>query len=258
MKSLKMCSIYLLFSAVVFIRLAPIALGAPTDELQSKQIKTKSGVIYTLFSQGKLRFDFVVSRPSDVQKDIFLCVPAAFTTPENKVDGLFISKGAIGDSRSPNQELGGAMIIRNGIGQLLSTDKGKLLTADLLKSVEKARGSLFQQFLIVHDCQPASFKDKSDFQRRAVFETTEGKFGVVESDRAVSFNVFNQDLVELGIKHALYCDMGAWDEGWYRSTAKSDAIRIGHDRSLTNRQSNWLLLRSEPPKVRSVKGKTVH
>ncbi|HEY9732209.1 MAG TPA: hypothetical protein V6C89_09860 [Drouetiella sp.] len=245
MKSLRIRWKYLLFSALVWISAVSAARCATSAELQPERVKVKSGVTYTLFPQGKLRFDFVVSRPAEANKDIFLCVPAAFTTPENKIDGIYIANGAIGDARSPNQELGGALIIRNGKGQLVSTDRGKSITEDLLKSLEKSKGSLYQQFLIVHDCKPAPFRDKSEFQRRAVFETTDGKLGVVESDHAVSFNVFNADLVELGIKEALYCDMGAWDEGWYRCNPKAAVIRIGHDRSLTKRQSNWLLLKSE-------------
>lgn len=209
-----------------------------------KLVKSASGVVYTLFPQGNLHFDFVVSRPAEKRADIYLCIPAAFTTPENSVDGVYISKGVSGQSQSPDQQLGGAMVIRAGKAQLLSTDKGKLLTKKMLDSVRNAKGSLFQQFLIVHECKPASFRDKSKFQRRAVFQTTKNAFGVVESDRPISFDVFNKDLAELGMKEALYCDMGAWDEGWYRDAANHAVVRIGLDRSLTNRQSNWLLLRT--------------
>ncbi|MBS2004559.1 MAG: hypothetical protein JST44_23825 [Cyanobacteria bacterium SZAS LIN-5] len=220
--------------------------AAGKELFQPKKVKSTSGVVYTLFPQGKLYFDFVVSRPSEKRADIYLCIPAAFTTSENKVDGVYISKGVIGESHSANQELGGAMVIRGGKGQLLSTDKGKLLSEKMLDSVRSSKGSLFQQFLIVHDCKPASFRDKSKFQRRAVFQTTKNAFGVVESDRPISFDVFNKDLVELGMKEALYCDMGAWDEGWYREASNHDVVRIGLDRSLTNRQSNWLLLKTAP------------
>lgn len=219
---------------------------AATREFRPAKVTAKSGVVYTLFAQGDLMFDFVVARPAETRKDVFLCVPAAFTTAEDKVDGLYISNGVVGPTRNVNQELGGAMIIKNGKGRLLSTDRGKVLTEKLLQSVERARGSVYQQFLIVHDCKPAPFRDKSKFQRRAVYETLSGAFGVVESDRPISFEVFNKDLVEIGVKEALCCDMGAWDEGWYRSPSSPQVVRIGLDRSLTNRQSNWLLLESLP------------
>ncbi|MBI2809901.1 MAG: hypothetical protein HYX67_03600 [Candidatus Melainabacteria bacterium] len=221
------------------------ALQAQAAENFAPQpIKAASGVTYTLFPQGDLTFDFVVSRPAETRADIYLCIPSAFTTPDDRVDGVYITNGSIGNASGVNKEFGGAMLIKNGQGKLLSTEKGSLITEKFLQVVQKAHGSLFQQFLIVHDCKAASFKDKSRFQRRAVCETTKGTFAVVESDRPITFTTFNEDLVTLGIKEALYCDMGAWDEGWYRSGTTGAVTKIGLDRSLTNRQSNWLLLKA--------------
>lgn len=220
-----------------------------------KRVTAASGVVYTLYPKGKLIFDFVVSRPAETQADIYLCIPSAFTTPYDQVDGVYVSNGLIGNAHGVNKELGGAMLIENGNGKLLSTNKGSLLTDTFLEDVQKRGGSLFQQFLIVHECKAASFKDKSKFQRRAVCETTKGTFGIVESDRPITFTTFNDDLVALGMKEALYCDMGAWDEGWYRSGKDSEVTKIGLDRSLTNRQSNWLLLRA--PSIAEVKTKKV-
>ncbi|CAN5149541.1 hypothetical protein BH10CYA1_BH10CYA1_60170 [soil metagenome] len=225
--------------------LSGIALLAQAgEEFSPKRIKTTSGVTYTMFPKGKLVFDFVVSRPARTQSEVYLCIPSAFTTPYDQVDGVYISNGLIGNAHGVNKELGGAMLIENGQCKLLSTNKGTMITEKFLNDVQRGRGSLFQQFLIVHDGKAASFKDKSRFQRRAVCETTKGTFGVVESDKPITFTTFNDDLVSIGIKEALYCDMGAWDEGWYRSGTTGEVTKIGLDRSLTNRQSNWLLMKA--------------
>ncbi len=213
------------------------------NELVPKRVKLASGVVYTLFPQGNLAFDFVVARPSPMRADIQLCIPAAFTTPHHQIDGIFISNGAIGNENAVNKDLGGAIIIENGKCRLFSLDKGAALNEEVLRGVQQAQGSLFQQFLIVHECKPASFKDTRKFQRRAICETSKGTFGIVESDRPISFATFNDDLVALGIKEALYADMGAWGEGWYRNATTDKIIKIGLDRSLTNKQSNWLLLK---------------
>ncbi len=250
------------------IRLQTLALALPIvmfghslqaqaiEGISPKRVTAASGVVYTLYPQDNLVFDFVVSRRAETQTDIYLCIPSAFTTPYDRVDGVYISNGSIGNAHGVNNELGGAMLIENGKGKLLSTDKGRMITDEFLQGVQESHGSLFQQFLIVHECKAASFKDKSKFQRRAVCETTKGTFGVVESDRPITFTMFNDDLVSLGMKEALYCDMGAWDEGWYRSGTTSKVTKIGLDRSLTHRQSNWLLLRySKERQVKTKKAK---
>ncbi|MBS1955782.1 MAG: hypothetical protein JST89_16480 [Cyanobacteria bacterium SZAS-4] len=252
MKSVKLCLQSLALALGVWLCANSSPLLAQ-EKFAPKQVKAASGVVYSVYPKGKLVFDFVVSRPGESQSDIYLCIPSAFTTPSNQVDGVYISNGLIGNAHGVNKELGGAMVIKNGKAKLLSTNKGSTITEKFLADVQKSQGSLFQQFLIVHDGKAASFKDKSKFQRRAVCETVEGTFGVVESDRPITFTTFNDDLVALGMKEALYCDMGAWDEGWYRSGSDSKVNRIGLDRSLTSRQSNWLILRA--PKLLKEKAK---
>lgn len=146
------------------------------------------------------------------------------------------------NSNQINRELGGAMLIENGHCKLLATNKGATLTKNFLDSVIQNKNSLFQQFLLVQDNKAAVFRDKSKFQRRAICKTSDGTFAVVESDKAITFEIFNNDLVAMKMKEALYADMGAWDEGWYRNL-NGQIKKLGLDRSQTHRQSNWLLLR---------------
>lgn len=206
-------------------------------------VTAASGVVYQLFPQGKFALDFRTVRPSTSDSDIVFCIPAAFTGHDNKIDGVFISNGAIGNGNAINHELGGAMVIENGQGRLLATNKGATLTQQFLESVQKSKGSLFQQFLIVQNGNPAVFRDQSKFQRRAIGLTKQGSFKIFESDKAITFSTFNTDLAALGVTDALYFDMGAWDEGWYRHATTSKTITIGLDKSQTHRQSNWLVLK---------------
>ncbi len=219
-----------------------IAGIAPTS------LKAASGVVYQLFPQEKFALDFRTVRPSTSDNDIVFCIPAAFTGHDNKIDGVFICNGAIGNGNAINHELGGAMVIENGHGKLLATNKGATLTQQFLESVQKSKGSLFQQFLIVHNGNPAVFRDQSKFQRRAIGLTKQGTFKIFESDKAITFSTFNNDLAALGVTEALYFDMGAWDEGWYRHATTGKTITIGLDKSQTHRQSNWLVLK----KVKSI------
>jgi len=206
-------------------------------------VKAASGVIYQLFPQGKFVFEFCTTRPSTADKDVVLCIPAAFTRHDSKIDGVFISNGVIGNASAINHELGGAMAIEKGHCKLLATNKATTLSPAFLEAVQKAKGSLFQQFLIVHKGSPAVFRDQSKFQRRAIALTKQGTFKIFESDKAITFSTFNNDLAALGVGEALYFDMGAWDEGWYRDATTGRIIIIGLDRSRTDRQSNWLVLK---------------
>jgi hypothetical protein len=57
----------------------------------------------------------------------------------------------------------------------------------------------------------------------------------------VELATFAADLAALGAQTAMNLDMGAWDEGWYRGK-DGKIVRLGHDKSSTKRQSNWLVL----------------
>ncbi|MFN8657174.1 MAG: hypothetical protein U0105_12615 [Candidatus Obscuribacterales bacterium] len=216
-----------------------------SDGLKPGKAKAPSGIIYTLYPQGDLDVDWKVSRPVRTDKNIILVIPAAFTTHDDKIDGAYISDGVIGNP-SVNKELGGAIILQNGKAKLLSTNKGAMLTKEFLADVAKSKGSLFQQFLVVHNGTAATFKDKGKYQRRAFVEFKKGTFGIVESNIDIPFSTFNDDLVWMGAKNALYMDMGAWDEGWYRDAVIKKIGIIGNDRSLTYKQSNWMVYTKKP------------
>ena len=235
-------------SLVVYLASACPVFAADSKGIAVERVKAASGVIYQLFPQEKFAFDFRTTRPSTADNDIVFCIPAAFTRQDNKIDGVFISNGVIGNGNATNHELGGAMVIEDGQVKLLATNKGATLTQQFLESVQKARGSLFQQFLLVHNGNPAIFRDQSNFQRRAIGLTKQGTFKIFESDKAITFSTLNNDLATLGVTEALYFDMGAWDEGWYRHATTGKTITIGLDRSKTHRQSNWLVLK----KVKSI------
>jgi hypothetical protein len=65
---------------------------------------------------------------------------------------------------------------------------------------------------------------------------------LVESLSAITLSQFGIDLAALGAKQLAYTDMGPWDEGWYRNSKDNKVVTLGQDRSLTNKQSNWLVL----------------
>lgn len=67
-----------------------------------------------------------------------------------------------------------------------------------------------------------------------------------ESKTPLTLTQFGLDLKELGVKNAIYTDMGAYDEGWYRDAEKG-VKPLGNDRSLTEKQTNWFTFRLKDP-----------
>jgi hypothetical protein len=219
------------------------AVAAPASGAFVEPIlrRAKSGVSYTIFPQGNLAMEFVVQRPSAKDANIALVIPAAFTTNHGAIDGIWRTASSP-PTGSVNRELGGALVVTDGKCGMLATDGGAILNDAFFQQLATRHSALFQQFLIVENGSAASFKDKSKFQRRAIVEFTDKSTAIVESKESITFSRFNADLVELGARNAIYTDMGAWDEGWYRDAQGKIRI-IGNDRSLTRKQSNWLIFR---------------
>lgn len=233
---------------LLFLGIAATASLCPcgaANGILPKWVKAKSGEQYSLFSKNGFALDFTLQRLAQNAPDVVLSIPAAFTAHDNHIDGVYVDSGKICRQDSINKDLGGAIVFMNGECRMFPTASGSLLTPALLKSVQQARASLFQQFLIVSNSKPASFRDKSRFQRRALVEFRDESFAVIESTTSITFNTFTADLVYLGARNALYLDMGAWDEGWYRSSSTGKVNAIGNDRSLTYRQSNWIIYRKK-------------
>lgn len=227
--------------AALLITSAGAAWSKPGD-LEIKAMKTPSGNEYTLFYQGDLAATFELKRPKQTDNSVLFCIPCAFTSYVGSIDGVYIYDGKVHHRHFVSDQIGGAGIIQNGNFELIPTDKGKVLTNNFLNDLAKKRATLFQQFLIVQDGVPAHFKDKTLFQRRAITKMKDGQTAIVESKSAITLSQFAQDLKDAGAKNALYTDMGAYDEGWYRDADKA-VKSIGLDRSLTSKQTNWLTFR---------------
>lgn len=215
-----------------------------TCPLKVQYFLPKSGVHYTVFWQENLKADFLTTRPLKTDNSVCLCIPAAFTQLDNyAVDGLCISNGKASNTSKINHSVGGAVKVINGKVSLFPTSKGSLLTPALIQSVVDAKGSLFQQIMLIEDGKAASFKDTAEFQRRAIVQFRNGKIAVAESYEHIRLALFSKDLAALGVVNAIYTDMGSWDEGWYRDPKNCQPETIGRIRLHTDKQSNWFVFR---------------
>lgn len=206
--------------------------------------KATSGYNYTFFYKNNLLMDVSLKRPDKNDKNILICIPAAYTDLQSYfVDGLYIDNGKVYNKNKVNHSLGGAIKIINGNCEIFPTQKGKLLNDSLINLIVSKKGSLFQQIQMVEKGVGAKYKDTKLFQRRAIVKLKGNKTAVIESYEHITLTAFTKDLLELGAVDAIYTDMGAWDEGWYRQDNK--LITIGRMKSQTDKQCNWVVFKEK-------------
>ncbi|MFL5763425.1 MAG: hypothetical protein ACJ77K_05730 [Bacteroidia bacterium] len=229
----------------IFFLSAIISLSGfrPGLALKVDTKKVSSGNTYTLFYKDNLKMDVALKRPDKNDVNIQLCIPGAYTLlTDYTVDGLYIDNGTTHNRNAINYTLGGGIKIVNGNCEIFPTQKGKLLDANFIAAAEKEKASFFQQIQMVEKGVGATYKDKKLFQRRAIVKLKGGKTAVIESYQFITLTAFTKDLIELGAVDALYTDMGAWDEGWYR-TEDGKTKTIGRLRTQTDKQCNWVVFK---------------
>lgn len=215
------------------------------NDLIVEKKKTKSGYNYTLFHKNNFKIDLSLKRPEKTDKTIMLCIAGAYTDLQSYApDGLLICNGKVFNKNKVNYTLGGAIKIIEGDCVMFPTNKGKLLTDSLINFVASKKGSLFQQILMIEKGVGAKYKDVKLFQRRAIVKLKGNKTAVIESYEHITLTAFTTDLLELGVQDALYVDMGAWDEGWYKNRIDNKIITIGRMKTQTDKQCNWVVFKT--------------
>ncbi len=226
-----------LLSVLLFTPASALGKGLSVESL-----KGASGTNYTFYANNDLKVGWKTSRPDKSDDKIKFCAPAAFTTTTGTIVGIYAQDGKVENVSRISKPIGGAMLIRDGDFTIISTNSGSIFTKSFVSSLRNEKASLFQQFQIVKDGKPTSFKDKKTSQiMRGIVKFKDGRSGVIESMTGVTHQKFNSDLAGLGVANALYTDMGGWDEGWYRDPKCADLVTIGQDRSQTDKQTNWVV-----------------
>jgi hypothetical protein len=169
----------------------------------------------------------------------FLCVPAAYTTPGNQIDGLFIVQGREVNPLENSKLTGACILSDSGIRMI----DHKELTTGLLNDVKQSKQSLFQQSLLLKNSAIVEcklFGDRKNVRRALIL--FEDFYCIGESDKPLTIQAFQQSLLEIGALDAIYLDMGTWSEGWYKD-ANNDKVTIGETMSNTHRQTSWIVYR---------------
>jgi hypothetical protein len=193
-----------------------------------------------LYKPVELNLELKNHRPEFNEK-IFLCIPAAYRTPKNQIDGLFIKQG-IEISETNNPQLTGACIISNNGVRIIDFEE---INIDLLEKVKESKQSFFQQSLLIENARiiPCAIFAERKNVRRALIQF-EDYYCIGESDTPLTIYGFQQGLLEIGAKDAINLDMGTWSEGWYKDSENKKVI-IGENMKSTHRQTNWLIYESK-------------
>ncbi len=241
-----------------------VACNSPQPSLNIKQfnnvvqvasqslVKTDTsrvnGNTYTRFSLSSFKPELRSTRPSPSDTNLVFSIACAFTRLDNNaIDGIFMQRGKLVQAQL-NTTLGGLLMLYPQTKttaahiEIRKREDHEFDTKESVKHFIADSVSCCQQIQLIRDGLPLRFgKDKALFQRRALVIFANGKTEVIESQNAILLQTFADDLATLGVKNALYTDMGGWDEGWYKPNKSTDIAIIGQMRSHTNRQSNWLV-----------------
>jgi hypothetical protein len=186
---------------------------------------------------------FTDSKPSKDNSDIKFCIPAAFTSKELTY--------VVGDYIVGGRFVGQSSDVENGYCAII---KGRVIIRPLDEKVERmmirvveTKGDFFRQMLLMYDYEPVLctiFDNYRPTFRRALVEQGRGEVFILESEERLTICEFQTMLQRLGVKNALYLDMGTWSEGFYRDKY-NEITSIGKQTQSTKYQTNWLFFQKK-------------
>ncbi|MCI1187671.1 phosphodiester glycosidase family protein [Hymenobacter sp. DH14] len=218
--------------------LSACAGNAPEVRLEGKT--TASGQQYSVFHPQGLAIQVTTSRPDVADRRVQLSVAGAYTDldTDQPLD-LLVANGQVLQPTAKVGFLDGVLTIIGDSLTISQIPKGQSPPGAEVARVQRQRGTLLLQELLVYRGRSVRGPGGSFFQRRALVELAGHQWAVVESQADITMQQFAADLVELGAQQALNLDTGGWDEGWYR--AGGQVVKLGNRRTDTARQSNWLV-----------------
>lgn len=201
--------------------------------------------------------DSVIPDINDSQ--ICLCVEAAFTGEKKEV---FSAANVAGDYVCAGNLRHGYRCDANT--GLLYSDSTSIIIAptDSLDTLTRRAiahgGNLFQQMLLIYNGKDVYsdhpiFKTHKNIYRAACFFGDDAAkvnghkpkrgFAILQCRYPVTMDTFMAALMRIGVKYALYLDMGmGWNYGWFRTNAGAQARLLFAVRSVY--QTNWLVVRA--------------
>ena len=171
-------------------------------------------IFFPNYETIELAFD---NRPSKKEEDIIFCAGALFHQ-ERTLD--FSHMNLVGDHTFNGEYYEG--YDHDELSAFTYFDgeaKFSFENADdeIRKACDK-NGVGFEQFMIIKDGKPATFK----FTRYRCFRTMtmiNGRLCIIDNKKQMFLEDFRNEVINLGVKDAIYMDMGSgWNYSWIRNT----------------------------------------
>lgn len=199
-------------------------------------VKRYDSASVMLFQPYGLNVEITHKRPTR-SLDNYLCVPASFSSPQNKIVGIFVENGSL-ISNITDEITNGVCVITNNDIEILPTNKYS--ENNTIDSIDN-NYSLFQQILLINESKIVDCDVWGDtkYLRRALI-IKEDKYSIAESYQPVSIKEFQESLRDIGVTDAVYLDMGTWSEGWFQD-CQGKFIKIGRNMKNTDKQTNWIV-----------------
>lgn len=193
----------------------------PADSVAAEnepvKVDDKNGL--TLYYPRFSRIELVTGkRPSEKNDSVIMIASAAFTSkllddfnPENIV-GNYVSAGDFHEG-AKDPRITGAFYYFNGHFRFSYKD-----LEENMKKAKAYKGSAFSQEMLIHEGEivPHVRPDDNVNEFRAL-AMVGGRLAVIDSQGEVKFGDFLKKMVQIGVREALYMDMGAgWNYSWYR------------------------------------------
>ena len=179
-------------------------------------------------------------RPSKEDGSVLLCVAAAFQDTyqldfhHSNIVGWHASDGQL--ERGKPQSRLGAFTFVDGIPRIWNIDEAEQAVQDAAAQ----GGSGYQQFVVLCDEQRGGH-ESDEFRCYRVLALLNGRACVIDSRTQMHYSEFIRALENLGIRDALYCDMGSgWNYSWSRNAEGKAIDIIGTPWPFSH---NWLVFR---------------
>ena len=198
--------------------------------------ESRDGLTIYYPQYSSINLEYGSNSPAEDPKAIFCC-PAAFT---GETIAEFRHTNIAGHHASNKEFHKGYACKPNTGGFVWYNGKWKFLLKDYaseLKIAAGASGMGFAQNMIIHNFEEQPLFRKNSFQYRAFCEL-DGKLCIIQSKESVKYRDFVDMLMAVGVKNALYLDMGGWNHSWYRKWENSKPSYIHNNPH--KYYTNWL------------------
>jgi len=183
-------------------------------------------------------------RPKKSDKSIALCVAAAFQAKynyrftEDEIVGWHASDGRL-ERGKPEKNLG-ALTYVDGVPRIWDVNEAE----EAVKKAAEEGGTGYQQFVVLYEGKRGTH-DSDEFRCFRVLALLNDRLCIIDSAKQMHYSEYIDALEKLGVRNALYCDMGSgWNYSWYRNEEETAVDIIGSPWPFSH---NWLVFRGRFP-----------